>query len=229
MSAAQTVVSFRKDTGQLAVLLVTDPPALMEIPAMRRPRIAVHSGRSVFMECRRAGMTHRGLAVHGDIHIIPAGTPCIWEPKQPDTALIVTIGPGLLLQAAEDLELHADGMEVVNRFQIRDAQIEHLCWALKAEMEAAYPTGRLFLDGLATSLAAAMVSRHTSLVGAISGVRLSMRGQRLRKVLSYIEDNLEQNMALGEIAQFVGASVSHLKTTFRQATGMPVHQYVIQR
>jgi AraC family transcriptional regulator len=229
MGAAQSTTSFQQDAGQLSLRIVTDPPDRVETPALAKPRIAVHLGRSVYMVCQRAGVKHRGWGVHGDIDIIPAGTPAIWEPRQPDTALIVGIAPDLLLAAAEDHELRTDRLEVIDRFQIRDTQIEHICWALKAEMEAGYPTGRAFLDGLGTALAAAVVSRHSSLANAHTPVHASMSGHRLRQALSYIEDNLNRDLSLSEIAQYAGVSVSHLKTTFRQTTGVPVHRFIIQR
>jgi AraC family transcriptional regulator len=51
----------------------------------------------------------------------------------------------------------------------------------------------------------------------------------LKQVIAYIEDNLSHNLSLKEIAAIAGVSVSHIKTTFRESVGLPVHQYVIQR
>ena len=53
------------------------------------------------MACERAGLKHRGWAVHGDIDVVPANTPCVWEPEGPDTALILAIHPDLLARAAK--------------------------------------------------------------------------------------------------------------------------------
>ena len=52
---------------------------------------------------------------------------------------------------------------------------------------------------------------------------------QFRQALSYIEGNLQQDLSLNQIAQAAGVSASHLKATFRQLTGVPVHQYVIRR
>ncbi|MDQ2711469.1 MAG: AraC family transcriptional regulator [Acidobacteriota bacterium] len=229
MSTARYITHFARDAENVSVHIVTDPAGRSETPPLPKPRVAVHLGNSVFMACERAGQRHRGLAVHGDIDIVPAETPCVWEPNGPDTALIVSIEPELLAAAADELGLKRNRLEVVNRFQIRDRQVEHICWALKAEMEAGYPTGRTFLDGLSTALAAALVRRHSSLAAIPFHSNTTMSGHRLRQAISYIEDNLKQNLSLGEIAGAAGLSVSHLKTTFRQLTGVPVHQYVIQR
>jgi AraC family transcriptional regulator len=48
-------------------------------------------------------------------------------------------------------------------------------------------------------------------------------------VLSYIDDNLAENMSLSKIASIAGVSASHLKALFRESAGMPVHQYLIRR
>ena len=114
------------------------------------------------MVCQDGRLKHRGWAVHGDIDIVPAQTPCVWEPNRHDTALIVAIEPALLSITAEEAGHKADSLELLNRFQIRDPQIENICWALKAEMETGFTTGRIFLESLATARAAALVRRHSS-------------------------------------------------------------------
>ena len=227
--SAHRTTQFRGATERVSIGIVTDPPGRIETPALPNPRVAIHLGRSVYMACQRGGLTHGGWAVHGDIDIVPAGTPCVWEPDGPDTALIVGIDRGLIITAAEELGLHSDRLEVLNRFQVRDSQIEHICWALKAEMESGYPGGHIVLDSLSTALAAALASRHSSLSAVPLCSKQTITGHALRRSLSFIEENLKRDLSLADIAQAAGLSVSHLKKTFRQATGVPVHRYVIQR
>lgn len=181
------------------------------------------------MICQHGRLKHRGWAVHGDIDIVPADTPCVWEPNRHDTAFIVALDPALLSTTVKEFGLNSDSFEILNRFQIRDSQIENICWALKAEMETGYPNGRLFLDSLAAALAAALVRRHSSLAETQAASSKPISGHRLRQALSFIEDNLKRDISLADIAQAAGVSVSHLKTIFRDATAVPVHQYVIQR
>jgi AraC family transcriptional regulator len=229
MESALPVTYFAQDCEEVSVRVTTDPPGRVETPAIPRARVSIHLGKSVYMACERAGLKHRGKAVHGDIDVVPANTPCVWEPEGPDTALILAIHPDLLVRAASELGLDVKRLEVANRFQVRDAQIEHISRALKAEMEAGYPTGRIFFDSLSTALAVAVVQRHSSLGVLPFPSRQRMTGWRLRQAIAYIEDNLNQDLRLSKIAQAVDMSVSNLKTTFRESTGVPVHQYVIQR
>ncbi|MGB7283166.1 MAG: AraC family transcriptional regulator [Candidatus Acidiferrum sp.] len=96
-------------------------------------------------------------------------------------------------------------------------------------MESGYPSGRLYLDALATGLAARIVRNHSSLANAARNVRTAMPGGKLKTVLAYIEDNLQRDLGLQEIASVAGLSVSHFKVLFRKSLGQPPHQYVIRR
>jgi AraC family transcriptional regulator len=135
----------------------------------------------------------------------------------------------LLRMAAQESGIEAAGVEIVNRFQVRDPQMEHLGWALKAEMDADYRSGRLYLESLGTAMAACLLDRHSSIARTACTQFQGMTGHRLRQVLSYIEGNLGRELSLREIAGVAGVSVSHCNAAFRKAIGMPVHQYVIQR
>src|SRR5215831_17480858 len=209
--------------------ILSDPPGLVEIPAMRSTCVSIHVGPSNYVSCRRGRYSHHGTAVHGDIDIIPAGTPSLWEVKEKDTVLVMAVAPELLNLAAEEFDFDPACLEIRNRFQVRDSQLENIGWVLKAEMESGYPSGKLYVESLAISVAARLVACHSSRSQepARQGGRLSDR--RLRQVLSFIESNLGQEISLRDIASVAGLSVSHFKGLFRQSVGVPVHQYVIRR
>jgi AraC family transcriptional regulator len=54
-------------------------------------------------------------------------------------------------------------------------------------------------------------------------------GHRLKRVLSFIEDRLTEDISLHQIAESAGIRASHLRSQFRDSMGVPVHQYLIQR
>ncbi len=208
---------------------LSDQPGIVEIPSLPNTIVSIHIGPSVQVACRRGGSNFRGTAVHGDIEVIPAHTPGIWEIKQRDRCFVLSISPELLNLAIEEIDLDPGGIEIRNHFQVRDVQLEHIGWAMRAEMESGYPCGRLYLDSLAMSAVARLVRCHSSLPAAPANRMGRLSGRRLKDVLAYIEDNLSQDLSLSDIAAVAGLSVSHFKSLFRESVGLPAHQYLIRR
>src|SRR6266581_4427218 len=135
----------------LRVILLSDGHGVLDAPALETPRIAIHVGRPVRMDCGHGARRHSGLAIHGDIDIIPDGVPSRWEMKEADTALVLRLGRRLLRDVAEESGF-GDRIEIRSRFRVRDPQIEHIGWALMAEVEHGFPSGRLYMDCMATAL-----------------------------------------------------------------------------
>jgi AraC family transcriptional regulator len=226
----QSVIPYRPLKGRgLRLSLLTDPPGQVKIPGLRNTIVSIHVGPSVFLSCRHGGYSHRGTAVHGDIDIIPAGTPALWEMKEKDTALVMGVTPELMDLVAQDLTLDPRRIEIRNRFMVRDVQLENIGWALKAEMESGYPSGALYIDGLAVSVATRLLHGHSSKSIDPRRTKGCLPDRRLKQVLAYIEDNLDKGLLLRDIAAFVGVSVSHLNSGFRVSAGVPLHRYVIRR
>ena len=211
------------------ISLLTDRPGLVEVPGLEETRVSIHVGPPVQISCRRDRHYHSGTSVHGDIHIIPAGTPSIWEVKGNDTFLTLSVSPALLNRAAEELNLDPERIEIRNRFQVRDTQLENIGWALKEEMECGCPCGPVYLDSLAMAVATRLLCCHSSRPVETRRPNKRLSDRRLRQVFDYIEDNLAGNISLGDLAAVVGLSVSHFKVLFREAVGLSPHQYLIRR
>jgi AraC family transcriptional regulator len=216
-------------TENLRVSLITDQPGLVEFRGSPRVVVSIHVGPSLDVDCRRGGERHRGTTVHGDVEIIPPTMAGAWELKSKDTALVIGIKLQVLNSVVEESGGDVRQLQVRNRFPARDPQIEHLGWALKEEMENGYPCGRIYVDSLATGLAATLVRNHSSLAGPPRLMRTAMPARRLKEVLAFIEDNLGRDLGLSEIAEVGGLSVSHFKMQFRKSVGLPAHQYLIRR
>jgi AraC family transcriptional regulator len=214
---------------RLAVRLKHFPSGWAEAPAAPHTVVCIHIGPAVQMFCRRGAETFRGTEVHGDINLVPAGVPSAWKANKHSTGLLMLLPPALLESVAVELGLDPARVEIANRFQLRDPHLEHLGWVLKAEMEAGYPSGGLFLDSLGTALATHLLRRHSARALPAPAITGGLYGLKLRQALAYIEDNLARELSLASIAGVTGLSVSHFKTLFRQSVGLPVYQYVIQR
>lgn len=216
-------------TPNLRLSLISDLPGIVEFRGSPQVLVSLHVGSSVVVDCRRGGERHRGTTIHGDLEIIPPNLGGLWELRGKDTALVIGLKLRILQRVVEESGGDPTKLQIRNRFQARDPQIEHIGWALKAEMESGYPSGRLYLEALATGLAARIVRNHSSFARVSRGSKSAMPGGKLKAVLGYIEDNLERDLGLAEIAEVAGVSASHFKVLFRKSLGLPPHQYVIRR
>jgi AraC family transcriptional regulator len=224
------VLAFGETAQGLALQLRSDPAGVLEVPELQSVLVAIHVGAAAKISCRRGGQSHTGSAVHGDIDIVPAYTAARWEiHDQNDTALILGLPPSLLEVVAEEHGFDSRRVIVRNRFQVRDPQLENIGWALKTEMESNYPSGRLYVESLAVSVASRLISAYSSVAQHMPQQTGGLGGRRLKQTLAYIEDNLSEDLSLSQLASIAGISASHFKTLFRESAGVPLHQYVIQR
>src|SRR5215472_17499861 len=95
----------------LRVRLLSDSPGVVEYPAIARTAVSIHVGPPSFVACLRGGESHRGTAVHGDIDIVPEGTPSRWELKENDKALVMSLAPEFLRRVAEESDLDPSRLE----------------------------------------------------------------------------------------------------------------------
>ncbi|MES2393642.1 MAG: AraC family transcriptional regulator [Acidobacteriota bacterium] len=224
------IIAQARTADGIAFQLRKDPPGVLEVPELENVIISIHLGSHARLDCHRDGTRFSGTAVHGDIDIIPAFTPSRWEMHDDnDTALILSLPQKFLDTVATGSDLAPERVTIRNRFQIRDAELENLSWAMKREMEAGSPSGRFYLDGLGLAVASRLVACHSSIapIGPLAAEGLT--GRRLKQVLAFIEDNLASDLSLDQIASIARLSTSHVNTLFRKSMGLPLHRYVIQR
>jgi AraC family transcriptional regulator len=214
---------------QIKAWVSTFAAGLTEIAEMPYAMVCMHLGASVEVRCMRGGTLRHGREVAGDLDIIPARTASSWELKQEGTALIMCVPDELLSAVAARLDRDPRDIEIADRFQMRDPVIEHIGWTLKADIDSNLASGRLLRDSLGVALAARLLQRHYRGSLPMREIRGGLSHTKLERVIAHIEDNLASKLSLPGIAEIAGISVSHLKTLFRNSTGVPVYEYVLRR
>ena len=199
----------------------TNEPGRVVIDSMPDHRLLVHVGAPA----RGVWRSHDVVYSDGDIDLFPAGVSEEWELIDAITALDIRLSPLLLQRAAADMGLDPDGTGLEPHCHFRDAQIEHIAWALDAERQAGYPSGLLYSESLGMALAVHLLGRDTTPIMAGRGLTPA----QVRRVTAYIEDHLDDDLSLARLAEVAGVSASHLKLLFRRSLGLPVHAYVVQR
>jgi len=164
---------------------------------------------------------------HGSLDIVPQGTALGVYGYEETEFIMLALEPGFVHQIAD--ESGKSDTELVRHLSIRDPQIEYIAFALKAELDAGCPSGRVYGDGLAVALAARLLGRYSAQVTISNNSNALMSGYTLRCVTNYIEDNLTKDLTLAEIAGVANMSPHYFSRAFRKSTGIPPHRYVINR
>jgi len=177
-------------------------------------------------DCGCEGIQHRRLQVPGEFDIVPSGANGYWEDSGPIDMVSVRMSRELVSQVAEDLGVPGGRVDLAPKLGARDPLIEHLLHTIGAELDAPAPAGRIYADSLAVALASRLL-QSVSPSPARGGQTLSK--PQLRRLIDYVDANLEFDLTLAELAAVTGVSVPHLTTLFRRTFGQSAHRYVVER
>ncbi|MGA2760304.1 MAG: AraC family transcriptional regulator [Candidatus Cybelea sp.] len=192
-----------------------------------RYNVSMQVGNPLLVTSRCDGETLRRLQVPGDVKIVPPGIPRVWETESATTKLSMYLNSTLMLSTAAAMGVDLERVAIRPQLHLRDPRIEHVGWAIRAELETPEPLGRLYAESLGLALAAHVLRTYGPTRPIASGARLPQR--RLTRVLDFVRTNIASDLSMSELAAVAGVSPSHFKALFKQSIGMPVHQYVIRR
>jgi AraC family transcriptional regulator len=187
--------------------------------------LCLHLGAPVPVSYRAGKAERQGVRLHGQFCVVPGGSSTRWTLSQQATSLLLRLTPAHLRATADDMGV-SPSFDLAPAIHIRDPQIERIGWMMQAEEHAAHPGGRLFADSLASALAVRLIALQSR---AQPAPARSLPAWRLRRVIEYVDAHLDQDLTLAELAAVAEFSPSHFKALFKQATGVPVHRFVLER
>ncbi|MBW4568580.1 MAG: AraC family transcriptional regulator [Tolypothrix carrinoi HA7290-LM1] len=164
----------------------------------------------------------------GDIAIIPASQPFPRTQIDREVPLVeLFLEPAIFNRVACE-SVDADNIEIVPQWHIRDPLIQHMGLALKAELEASGADSRLYAESMATALSVHLLRRYSVRQQQIKNYTGGLPKYRLKEAVNYINENLDHNLTLAEVAASVQMSPHYFASLFKQSTGLTPHQYVMK-
>ncbi len=182
---------------------------------------------------RRNERAHEGIKITGAVDVIPAGTPAYFRMGAASEHTCMLLEDRFVRRVAEEAGADPDRFEIAPFFDTPDPHIERVGLSLLSEMESWGLGGELFAESLATVLALHLVRHHSSL-GRRSKRKVPECGggfskRALGRATDYVNDNLSRKLTLAEMAGAARMSPYHFARSFKAATGLSPHRYVIQR
>ncbi|MDM9379098.1 AraC family transcriptional regulator [Chlorogloeopsis sp. ULAP01] len=162
---------------------------------------------------------------YGDIVVVPANInhKLCWESEA--EFIVISLDAELFDRVSYDT-IDLQRYEIIPHFASPDPLIQHIGLALKSELESVNTGSILYIDSLAVTLCLHLLKKYSKFLAAIPTYSEGLSQIRLRKAIEYIDENLDQDLSLVEIADVVQMSMYHFSRLFKQSTGLSPHQYV---
>ncbi|PYU67384.1 MAG: hypothetical protein DMG52_34255 [Acidobacteria bacterium] len=169
----------------------------------------------------------------------PASNECVtpgeattrWEHHGHPEILQVYIRESVYSAAVNDMYgCEKSAAQVLPRFAILDPLLEQLCIAIARALRDGTVEDGLYTDTLAQMIAVHLARYHCSRSHPLHMTTTKpIPSWKIRRLVDFIEENLDRDLSLGAMAAEVAVSPLYLPRSFKAAVGQSPHQYVIGR
>jgi AraC-like DNA-binding protein len=136
------------------------------------------------------------------------------------------VHPTLMMHATYE-SLQAERITVVPCLKADDPLLQHMALVLQAAVEGEGVAGHLYAESLADALVVHFLRRYAAARQSMKELSGGLSPYKLRRTTAYIKAHLEQELSLATLAAVAQTSPAHFARLFKDATGLPPHQYVI--
>jgi len=215
---------------QVAVSRYHIKEAKIDLPPLPVPSVSISRARGHRIERILRGRRSQGWTVQGHIALLPSDAGSSWTLDRHLEISQIYLDRALLLRTVEE-EIDRDGSRIEIRpdFLICDLRIERIAAEFLAELDRPGIGTNLLVESLTLDLAVRLARGYSNLRFGREPRLYSITPRKLADARSYIEENLDRNITLNEMAATVGMSRFHFAKSFKAATGLPPYHFVILR
>lgn len=218
---------------KLSVFSLAAASATFEMPTVAEPLIVwVTSGEAETQERDDDGPWVTSRIKQGSLFITAAGAPYEfgWRrlSKEPLEVVMVVLDLALFEDALRDI--HGTNAAYATLRDVsagEDLTLVSLLQCLRGEAELIEASG-LFTKGLAHAICVHLARHYVELDPGSSKTAPSLPAFKLRRITSWMTENLAQEFSLGALAELAGMSEFHFNRLFKRAVGLPPSQYQIK-
>jgi AraC family transcriptional regulator len=190
--------------------------------------LCLHLSEPAPLLWRTNGTSGSKVVGPGSLVLLSRGTHDSVSFPKPVERILFTLEPRVFQHALQEHHTGRD-VELVDQWGVQDRQIEYILRALEADLDAGSPAGKLFGQSLTNALAVHLQRRYSVTPPKTMNLRGGLPSARLKRVQEYIEANLDQEVALSQLAATAGMSSHYFAELFKQSVGLSPHQYVLRR
>lgn len=202
----------------------------LTMPAVIEQVITIQTGGVTTLQGRNGRAFPSYSAGPGDTLTLPMGEQTTWEWTTACEITCLFFDPATLAEHYQALTARSyERVGLAPRTNHHDPLIHQLGAALRQELAAPGPLGRLYCEALLQTIALRLLRTSATPPLEPQELRGGLGPQVLGRVLEYIEASLGGELSHAEIAGVAGISQYHFARLFRASVGEPPHRYVLRR
>jgi AraC family transcriptional regulator len=226
-----------EDRGWTNLLAERWSHARGELPSVlpRDTELAVLLGGATLVDREGAGLKQRTHGRHGTAWLCPSGIREEYiDFKQPLDDCLHIFLPAAPFAATAEQDLDLDPARVVLRYEViaDDPFVEQVALQIARELDRQTAAGAMLVEGLGQALSAHLINHCAETrpngVAAVARER-PLDERRKRKVLEFINANVDGTITVADLAAIACMSSGHFARSFRLTFGMPPHAFVSAR
>lgn len=186
------------------------------------------SGYLTTQKCSSIGKSVITKGGAGNLCLTPAGQSvgAYWE--KPLDNMGILLEPDFVAKTAVENRFSSN-FEFSEIYKSEDPLIQHIGFALLAESSSETSAGRLYADSLIQTLTLHLLKNYSNANSIQENINGGLSGYKLRRVQEFINENLEEDLSLAEIAEVADLSQFHFARAFRKSTGQTPQHYLMEQ
>jgi AraC family transcriptional regulator len=228
------IIAHSADLGwrSLHAAIIEEGPFHALEPPIQNPSLIYHLSRPTDVTRRIEGAGRdRALIGPRRFCLTPGEAATHWEHSGRPEILQVYLRQSVYQVAVNEMYgCDAAEAEIVPRFAMIDPLLEQLAIATAAALREGTEDG-LYIDSITQMMAVHLARTHSSRSrsASLSPAPPGISGGKMRRLMEFIEANLDGDLTLEKMAADVGISPLYLPRAFKAAFGQSPHQYVLRR
>ena len=193
--------------------------------------VAIHEGETFRMDWRapdsdrlRSSKIPRGHAHVGDRRL-----PFWVRSHEPASFFAMALDEALVKQIWETEFGQAGDFELKTAIGVRDLVISRIGLLGRKELSEGGIGGRLYAESLGAALAIHLLRQYGTSSSKPVIHKGGLASKPLLRVIEYINEHLQDELSLFELARTAELSPHYFATVFKASTGVSPHRYVIER
>src|SRR5215469_10137791 len=226
------LIAHSQDIGwrSLHAAIFEEAPLQTMESAVPHPFIIYHLSRPTEVTRTIVGASReRALIGPRRVCVTPGDATTRWEHHGHPEILQVYVRQSIYSAAVNDMYgCETSVAQILPRFAILDPLLEQLCIAIAKALRDGTVEDGLYTDTLAQMIAVHLARYHCSRSRPQHSVPTKrIPNWKIRRLVDFIEENLDRDLSLEAMAAEVEVSPLYLPRSFKAAIGQSPHQYVV--